>query len=97
MYDKLDHQTVIRALDIALMEQAKLWQSVVSGCITTGNVGNVDWTEEFCLLVHNRLDKLSRQGLFRQICQPKSSGGNAADEGLQEIERVVTAASREGE
>jgi len=75
---------VIRALDNALVEQAVAWHAYMSVCVFAGKAEEMDWTEEFCLLVHHRLDKLKRQGILPQLFDPK--------EGLREIERAIEAA-----
>lgn len=64
-----DAATVIRALDTALLEQARQWRSFISRCEAAGNTRGVDWAEEFCLVVRNRLAKLQRQQVLAQVCQ----------------------------
>jgi hypothetical protein len=91
MYDNPDYARITRCLDAALLEQARLWQSFVSGYTARRTMCNVDWTEEFCLLVHNRLAKLRRQGVLLQICLPESRRRDVAREGLQEIEKAIDA------
>lgn len=69
MCNNTDPAMVIRALDTALLEQARQWRSFVSGCDAAGETRDVDWAEEFCLVIHNRLAKLQRQRLRVQGCQ----------------------------
>ena len=63
MPDEPDGVEVIRGLDQALLAQARRWRACVAAEIDAGAAGEPDWTEEFCLLVSNRLARLRKQGL----------------------------------
>jgi len=63
MPDEPDCAEVIRGLDQALLAQARRWRACVAAGIDGGAAGGVDWAEEFCLLVCNRLTRLRKQGL----------------------------------
>ena len=89
MNDDRDYVWMARAVDSALVKQGRLWQSFVS---RRANVDEVDWAEEFYVLVQNRLAKLKRQGVLSRVCQPDVP--LPMDEGLREIERVIDAIRR---
>lgn len=79
MSDKPDHATVIGALDTALLEQAVRWRSIVLGSHVTGETGDVDWVDEFCVVVRNRLDKLQRQRVLAKYCMLKPGEEHTSD------------------
>ncbi len=71
MYDKPDHVAMLRALDTALVEQARQWRTLLSACDAARETHGVDWTEEFCLVVCNRLAKLKKHRALAQCCELK--------------------------
>ncbi len=73
-----DAATVIRALDTALLEQARRWQAFISRCGAASDTPGGDWAEEFCLVVHNRLAKLRTQQTPAQVC--RASPGRRQEE-----------------
>lgn len=81
MCNNTDPAQAIRALDIALLEQARRWRSFLSNCDGADDSSGVAWTEEFCLLVRNRLAKLQGQQILEQVCW--RSGAPAVRHGLR--------------
>jgi hypothetical protein len=55
--------------DAALLEQARQWQAFISRYGAASDTPGVDWAEEFCLVVHNRLAKLRTPQTPAQVCR----------------------------
>jgi hypothetical protein len=90
MYDNMDHSSVAKDMDMALLQNACRWQSFTSD-YSAGSF-KTDWTEEFCLFVYSRLAKLKKQGLLARACQGECPPQVDVCEQVAKIDRATAAA-----
>jgi hypothetical protein len=72
MSTDIDAAAVIGAIDAALLEQARQWRALTSRYRDADETLGMDWAEEFCLVVHNRLAKLRTQQELAQVRRASS-------------------------